>query len=211
MDEDDVLNHASQFGSLQPGDIKYKDQSVDIDGDGIPDEPDGVVNASDRVVLGSTIPRYNYSFDFSFNYDGFDLGLFFQGIGKVDGYLDNFATMAFYLGGTAMEWQKDHWTVDNPNAPYPRLTFNYPNNEQVSSYWIRSAAYLRLKNLQFGYTLPARWMERISVKKLRVFFSGQNLFTLDDFYQGYDPEAPIGQGDYYPMVKVFSFGIETNF
>ncbi len=211
LDENDVLNHASQFGAVQPGDIKYKDQSVDVDGDGIPDEPDGVVNASDRVVLGSTIPRYNYSFDFSFNYEGFDLELFFQGVGKVDGYLDNFATMAFYLGGSAMEWQKDHWTVDNPNAPYPRLTFNYPNNEQVSSYWMRSAAYLRLKNLQFGYTLPARWMERISVKKLRVFFSGQNLFTLDDFYQGYDPEAPVGQGDYYPMVKVFSFGIETNF
>ena len=119
--------------------------------------------------------------------------------------------MAFYLGGTAQEWQKDYWTEENKGASYPRLTFNYPNNEQVSSYWIKSAAYLRLKNLQLGYTLPKKWTERISFNKLRVFFSGQNLFTLDNFYPGYDPEAPVGQGDYYPMMKVFSFGIETNF
>lgn len=210
-DQDDVANHASQFGAVKPGDIKYIDQSIDTNGDGVLDEPDGIVNAADRVVLGSTIPRYNYSFDLNLKYEGFDLGLFFQGVGKVDGYLDNFATMAFYLGGTAQNWQKDYWSEENPDASYPRLTFNYPNNEQVSSFWIKSAAYLRLKNLQLGYTLPREWAERISFKKLRVFFSGQNLLTLDNFYPGYDPEAPIGQGDYYPMVKVFTFGIETNF
>jgi hypothetical protein len=119
--------------------------------------------------------------------------------------------MAFYLGGSAQEWHKDYWREDNPNASYPRLTFNYPNNEQVTSYWIRSAAYLRLKNLQVGYTLPKKWMDKISVQKLRMFFSGQNLLTFDNFYPSYDPEAPVGQGDFYPMVKVFSFGIETTF
>ncbi len=211
QNQEEVDSHATQFGPVKPGDIKYKDQSIDIDGDGILDEPDGVVNASDRVVIGSTIPRYTYSFDLSCNYKGLDLGLFFQGVGKCDGYLDNFATMAFYLGGSAQEWHKDYWREDNPNASYPRLTFNYPNNEQVTSYWIRSAAYLRLKNLQVGYTLPKKWMDKISVQKLRMFFSGQNLLTFDNFYPSYDPEAPVGQGDFYPMVKVFSFGIETTF
>jgi hypothetical protein len=169
------------------------------------------VNASDRVVMGSTIPRFTYGFNFSGQYKGFDVGLFIQGVGKVDGYLDNFATMAFYLGGSAQEWHKDHWSEENPNASYPRLTFNYPNNEQVSSYWIRSAAYLRVKNVQIGYTLPQAWMDKVSIKKFRVFASGQNLLTIDDFYDSYDPEAPTGEGSFYPMVKVFVFGIETTF
>jgi TonB-linked SusC/RagA family outer membrane protein len=212
QDAADVENHASQFGAVQPGDIKYKDQlTIDTNGDGIPDEADGVVNAQDRVVIGSTIPRYTYSFDYSCSYKGFDFGIFFQGVGKRDGYLDNFATMAFYLGGTAQEWHKDYWREDNLNASYPRLTFNYPNNEQVTSYWIKSAAYLRLKNLQVGYSLPKSVLDKSFVNNFRFFFSGQNLFTFDNFYHSYDPEAPVGQGDYYPMVKVFSFGIETTF
>ncbi len=209
--QEEIDNHAGQFGPSSPGDIKYKDQSVDVNGDGIADEPDGVVNATDRVVIGNPIPRYTYGLNLSGQFKGFDLGVFIQGVGKADGYLDNFATMAFYLGGTAQEWHKDHWTENNPNASYPRLTFNYPNNEQVSSYWVRSAAYFRLKNLQLGYTLPSTFTNRISVAKCRVFFSGQNLLTLDNFYDSYDPESPVGQGDFYPMVKVFAFGLETTF
>lgn len=205
--QDEIDNHVPQFGAnLQRGDIKYKDQSVDGSGKG-----DGEINAADRVVIGSTVPRYTFSFDFTCNYKGLDLGLFFQGVGKVDGYLDNISTMAFYLGGTAQEWHKDYWREDNPGASYPRLTFNYPNNEQVSSYWMRSAAYLRLKNLQVGYTLPSKWVEKFSLNKFRVYFSGQNLFTIDDFYPSYDPEAPVGKGDFYPVMKVFSFGIDASF
>lgn len=209
--QEEIDQHASQFGPLSPGDIRYVDQPTDNDGDGIADGPDGVVNAEDRVVMGSTIPRYTYGFNFSGRYRNFDIGLFIQGVGKVDGYLDNFATMAFYLGGTAQEWHKDHWSESNRNASYPRLTFNYPNNEQVSSYWVRSAAYLRVKNVQIGYSFPRTLIERISLQKLRIFASGQNLLTFDKFYDSYDPEAPTGQGDFYPMVRVFVFGIETTF
>ncbi len=211
QNQTEIDNHASQFGTMSPGDIRYVDQSVDLDGDGVLDAPDGVVNANDRVVMGSTIPRYTFGLNLSFDYKGFDFGTLLQGVGKVDGYLDNFATMAFYLGGTAQEWHKDHWTAENPNASYPRLTFNFPNNEQVSSYWIRSAAYLRMKNLQVGYTLPSSVTDKVGLDKLRVFFQGQNLFTLDKFYDSYDPEAPVGQGTFYPMVKVFVFGIDTTF
>ncbi|MEQ9290164.1 MAG: TonB-dependent receptor [Cyclobacteriaceae bacterium] len=211
QNQSEVDSHASQFGPVSPGDIRYVDQSVDVDGDGLVDEPDGIVNASDRVVMGSTIPRYTYGLNLNFQYKGLDLGMFFQGVGKVDGYLDNFATQAFYLGGTAQEWHKDHWSENNPNAPYPRLTFNFPNNEQVSSYWVRSAAYFRMKNLQIGYSLPRKVIDKVSINKCRFFVSAQNLFTIDDFYNSFDPESPVGGGEFYPMVKVFVFGIETTF
>lgn len=200
QNQEEVDNHAKQFGPMKPGDIKYEDINND-----------GFINAEDRVIIGNTIPKYTYGLNVTLGYKGFDLGIFGQGVGKVDGYLDNFATMAFYLGGTAQEWHKDHWTPENPNAAYPRLTFNYPNNEQISSQWVRSAAYFRLKNMQLGYTVPKTVVQKLNISKLRFFGSGQNLFTLHKFYDSFDPEAPVGQGDYYPQVKVFVFGLELSF
>ncbi|WP_345026197.1 TonB-dependent receptor [Ravibacter arvi] len=200
QNQQEVDSHATQFGPMKPGDIKYEDINND-----------GAINAEDRVIIGNTIPKYTYGLNLSLGYKGFDLNVFGQGIGKVDGYLDNFATMAFYLGGTAQEWHKDHWTPENPNAPYPRLTFNYPNNEQISSQWVRSAAYFRLKNLQLGYSVPQAVVRKLNINKLRVFGSAQNLLTLHKFYDSFDPEAPVGQGDYYPQVRVFVFGLELSF
>lgn len=199
QNEREVDAHASQFGPVKPGDIKYRDQNGD-----------GSINAEDRVVIGNQIPRFTYGFNLSAQYRGFDFAAFLQGVGKVDGYLDGFGAWAFYLGGTAQEWHKDHWSPENPNAGYPRLTFNYPNNEQVSSEWIRSASYLRLKNLQLGYTIPSHVSEKLSLNRARLYLSGQNLLTFDNFYDSFDPEAPVGEGNFYPMVKVITFGIEAN-
>jgi len=199
QNEAEVDAHATQFGPVKPGDIKYKDQNGD-----------GTINAEDRVVIGDMVPRYSYGLNLSAEYKGFDFSAFVQGVGKVDGYLDGFAAWAFYLGGTAQEWHKDHWSETNPDASYPRLTFNYPNNEQVSSEWVRSASYLRLKNLQVGYAIPKDLAKKLSLYSCRIYVSGQNLLTFDQFYDGFDPEAPIGTGTYYPMVKVFTFGLEAN-
>ena len=209
---EEILGHAAQYGTVKPGDIKYKDQlTIDNDGDGVLDKADGIINAQDRVIIGSDLPRQTYSFEVYGKYKNFDISLFFQGVGKVDGYIDQHGVMAFYMGGTAREWQKDYWRPDNTDAAYPRLTFGFPNNEQVSSYWKRSAAYLRLKNIQAGYTVPKGLLDKTFLSSCRVFFSGQNLFTIKNFYPGFDPEAPIGTGAYYPMVKVYSFGISIKF
>ena len=206
---EEIQAHATQFGSVVPGDIKYKDQmTIDTNADGIPDSGDGKIDDKDRVVFGSPIPRYTFSFTFNAKYKQFDLSAFFQGVGKCDGYIDQYGVWAFYLGGTAQEWQKDYWTETNPNASYPRLTFNYPNNEQVSSYWKKSAAYLRLKNLQIGYTFPKSFISKCFLENARIYCSAQNLLTFDKFYKSFDPEAPIGTGSFYPMVKVFTFGID---
>ncbi len=207
---DEIASHATQYGSVQPGDIKYVDQlTVDSNGDGIPDASDGKIDANDRVVMGNYFPRYSYGIDLYAKYGNFDFSALLQGVGKVDGYLSEQGVWAFYVGGTAREWQKDYWTQDNPDASYPRLTFNWPNNEQPSTYWVKSAAYLRLKNLQIGYTIPRKLIAKTSLDYCRIFFSGQNLLTLDNFYDGFDPEAPIGTGSYYPMVKVYSFGVSV--
>ena len=210
---DEIKNHASQFGTLlAPGDIKYKDQlTVDSDGDGIPDQADGVINADDRVVMGDYMPHYTYGIDFYGKYKNVDFAFLLQGVGKADGYIDQQGVLAFYMGGTAQEWHKDHWTENNRNASYPRLTFNYPNNEQVSSYWIRNASYLRLKNIQIGYTIPTSLVKKVFLDSFRIFFSAQNLFTITSFYDGFDPEAPIGRGDFYPMMKIYSFGLNVKF
>lgn len=197
----EVANHATQFGgSVSAGDIKYVDQNGD-----------GIINAEDRVVLGSDIPRYTYGLTLSGSYKGFDLSCFIQGVGKADSYLSGYGVWAFYVGGTAYEKHFDRWSPNNPGASYPRLTFGDQNNEQISDYWMIDASYMRVKNLQLGYSLPRRLLNRIRLQNMRFWVAGQNLFTIDNFLDGFDPETPKGGINRYPIVKVVSMGLQLNF
>ncbi len=137
--------------------------------------------------------------------------MFWQGVGKADGYLNKQATMPFYWGASALEMHKAHWTEENPNARFPRLAFNETNNEQNSSFWMANAAYLRLKNVTLGYTLPKALTEKIKFSHVRLYVSGQNLLSIDKFWDGFDAEAPVGDGAYYPQVKVFTVGLDVKF
>lgn len=192
--------HATQFGVTKAGDIKYKDQNGD-----------GIINDADNVIIGSTIPRYTYSINLNASYKGFSIGAFFQGVGKADGFLYQQGIMPFYNGGTVQEQHKDNWTPSNPDAAFPRLAFGETNNEKVSSFWLKDASYIRLKNLQVGYTLPARISTKLSISSIRLYLNGQNLFTKDNFWNGYDPEAPVGRGDAYPQVKTYTVGLDVKF
>lgn len=189
-----------QYGAFGPGDIKYVDQNGD-----------GVINANDFKIIGGTIPRFTYGLNFDASYHNFDLSLFIQGVGKANGLLRQQGIMPFYLGGTVQEQHKDRWTPDNPNATFPRFAFNETNNEQTSSFWMKDASYARLKNVQLGYSLPGSVLESLRIQKLRIYFSGQNLLTLDKFWDGYDVEAPVGNGGFYPLVKTYSFGLDFRF
>lgn len=203
---------ATQYGKFGKGDIKYKDQlTVDTDGDGKFDAGDGVINNNDETIIGSTIPRFNYSLNINLSYKNFDLSMFWQGVGKADGYLGNNATMPFYLGGTIQEQNKDYWTLDNQDAKFPRLAFNETNNEKNSSFWMKDASYLRLKNIQIGYSLPKKLINKASIQRLRIYVSGQNLLTFDKFWDGYDVESPVGVGNQYPQVKLFTMGLDVKF
>lgn len=192
--------HATQYGNFNRGDIKYKDQN-----------DDGVIDNKDEKIIGSTIPRYTYSLNLNTSWRGFDLSMFWQGVGKADGYLNQHATMPFYLGGTALEMHKDYWTPENLNASFPRLAFNETNNEKNSTFWMKNAAYLRLKNIQLGYNIPDKVLKNTPFTMLRVYVSGQNLLTFDNFWDGYDVESPVGMGSHYPQVKLYSVGLNVKF
>ncbi|WP_057939092.1 TonB-dependent receptor [Algoriphagus resistens] len=198
--QEEVDNHATQFGNVAPGDIKYKD----LDGD-------GMINDRDLAVIGSNIPRYTYALKLNGGYKGFDLSVFFQGVGKADGYLYGQGIMPFFLGGTVQEQHKDRWTPENPNASYPRLAWNQTNNQQTSSFWMSNAAYLRLQSVQLGYVFPNHILQKLKVQNLRLYLSGRNLFTVTNFYEGYDPEAPVSDGGWYPQMSTYTMGLNLTF
>lgn len=200
--EQEVKDHATQFGDVKPGDIKYKDQN-----------DDGVIDAKDEKIIGSTIPRFNYSANLNLEYKNFDLNVLFQGVGKCDGYINNFGIYPFWNSGTIQYEHLDRWTVENQNinATFPRFTIGHPNNEKASEYWVKDASYLRLKNLQIGYTLPKTVLNKMGLQRIRFFLTGENLFTVTNFWKAYDPEAPMGMGDFYPQTKTYSAGLEIKF
>lgn len=196
---EEVLNHAKQFGNVAPGDIKYRDINED-----------GIINNLDQKVIGSPIPRYTYSTNVDLSYKGIDLSVFLQGVGKVDGYLTGHGIMPFFEGSTIQEDQKDSWRPDNTGAAFPRLAFNESNNIQNSSFWLKNASYLRVKNVQLGYNFPQTLLKN-KIQRLRVYASGQNLFTFDKFWSGFDVEAPVGNVGWYPQMKVFTVGLDVRF
>jgi TonB-linked SusC/RagA family outer membrane protein len=196
----EVAKHAKQFGNVKAGDIIYKDQNND-----------GVINDLDNIIIGSTIPRFTFSSNINAAYKGFNLSLFFQGVGQANGYLYEQSIMPFFNGGSVHEQHKDYWKPDNTDARFPRLAFGESNNEKNSSFWMKEASYLRLKNLQFGYTFPSRFTQGAGIRSVRLYVNARNLLTWDNFWQGYDVETPVGTGNVYPQVKVFSFGLDVNF
>ncbi|MEM6846162.1 MAG: SusC/RagA family TonB-linked outer membrane protein [Bacteroidota bacterium] len=212
--QEEVDNAPGQFGALAPGDIRYVNQlTVDTDGDGISDQADEIVNADDRVIIGDPFPRLTYGLNLTAGYKGFDLSVFLQGIGKRDVLLQGDAVWAFQNAGKIQDWHLDYWTPQNPNAAHPQLVATTShNNYATSDFWIWNAAYLRLRNLTFGYTFPQTVLDGIFVDNLRVYFSGQNLFTLDDMAPGWDPETPNNtSGALYPIAKAFTFGVDLTF
>lgn len=197
--QEEVNNHAKQFGNVAPGDIKYKD----LNGDKL-------INNLDQQVIGSPIPRYTYSTNVNLGYKGLDLSVFLQGVGKVDNYLTGHGIMPFFEGSSIQENQKDSWRPDNTNAEFPRLAFNESNNIQNSSFWLKSGSYLRVKNVQLGYNFPQTLLKN-KIQRLRIYASGQNLFTFDKFWPGFDVEAPVGNAGWYPQMKVFTVGLDVRF
>lgn len=202
--EEDIEKYATTSGSTKTvglGDIIYRDRNND-----------GIINQEDEIKIGETIPRYTYGINLGMEYQGIGLDMFFQGVGKADGYLSDSAIQPFYGGGTAQEQHKDYWTPENRNAKFPRLTYGDGGSNFVrSSFWRKDASYLRLKNIQVSYTLPKAITRKFNVDRLRFYVAGQNLFTLDNFWDGYDVETPAGNGRTYPQVKTYTIGFDIKF
>lgn len=212
VDQNEINSAENQLvgkNDLKPGYVRY----MDIDGDG------SVTANNDREVLGTTTPKFYYGLNLTASYKGFDFNALFQGLGGHKRLIGSYMAYAFYNGGNIQKWQAEGaWSEQNPNkwAEYPRLetmNMNSPN-AQVSDFWVRNASFLRLKTLQVGYTLPKNLVAKAGISNARVFVNGQNLFTLKDFYKGWDPENEIGTGDspsFYPITRIISFGLNVKF
>lgn len=196
-------------GQWLAGDIKYKD----LNGDGKIDQGDNTLtNPGDRKIIGNSTPRYQYSINLDFQYKSFDMTIFLQGVGKADWMPGG---NAFW--GYTSEWDVptqahagQYWTPDNPNAYFPRVRFGGGGNFQTQTKYLQSAAYLRAKQITIGYTLPQEVLESIKIKHLRLYITGQNLFTFTSMFKNFDPEFLLTNAS-YPISKSISLGAQLRF
>lgn len=191
--------------TVKPGDIRYVDKTHD-----------GRINSEDRFILGNDFPRYLFGLTYGFEVKGFDFSMMWQGVGKRSKWMRGEAVEAFHNNneGPVLDFHVDRWTPNNPDASYPRLTRGAESANTVlgSEFWIRDAKYLRLKNVQIGYTFPKKWMEKVKIQNLRIYASMQNALTFSAMPGGWDPEyTGDGSGRAYPVAKVFSLGLNVKF
>lgn len=204
----EIASAPAQFNNpalTKPGDIKYADLS------GPAGKPDGVINDYDRTIIGNPYPSWIYNFNASVNYKGVDMSFLFEGIGNVDRILYDNGQLPFEGDrNNVLTYWKDRWTPTNPSAKLPRLG-GY-SNALISTFYIQDASYLRMKNLEIGYSLPASLVSKIGISKLRIYAGAQNLLTFTKL-ENFDPERARGRNtdQNVPLYKVYTFGLNVKF
>ncbi len=198
----EVANHPSQFGNQLsgPGDIRY----VDVNGD-------GVIDQDDRQVIGDPNPDWLVNFNASFEYKNFDMSMLFQGVVGVDRlFMGNGNLPMEDDRSNVLDLWLDRWTPNNPNSSLPRV--GGQENSRVSTFYIEDASYLRLKNLEIGYSLPESFVEKFKMSKFRIFLGGQNLLTFTGL-ENFDPEGGAGRfsNRNVPLYKVYTIGLNAKF
>lgn len=199
---DIAASPTQQFGAVRPGDIKYLDRNGD-----------GVINSQDEGYLGQvTTPKSILGLTLSYTYKNFDLNVLFQGSGGGKVWLTGTSAWAFSNNSSVLaDYMGNRWTTQNPdpNAKWPRLSSsNNVNNNQNSTFWLKSSNYVRLKNVEVGYTLPKNWVKKIGLTNIRAFATGSNIFTWSEM-KIFDPERTNGFGD-YPQMRVINLGINAS-
>ena len=193
-----ATSQCSMGSSWAAGDIMYRD----LDGNNeINSGSSTISDPGDRRIIGNSTPRYKYGITLDLAWKGIDLNVFFQGIGKRDYML----TGPYFWGAYSGMWQSagfdEHWDFFRPegdplganvNSYYPRPIFSDGNgskNRQTQTKYLQDASYLRLKNIQLGYTLPNKWVNAVGLQYVRVYMSAENLFTISDISGIFDPET----------------------
>lgn len=230
-------NNNPNWGSnWQPGDVMYKNlvdrplldengvQKVDEDGNPLWLDQGRVNNGlntlddhGDLDIIGNSTPRFKFGLNLSASWKGIDFSMFLQGVMKRDYWVSG----PYFWGGDGGQWQSccfkehlDYWTPENPDAYYPRASFSASQNRQTSDRYLQNAAYLRIKNIQLGYTLPAQLTKKAGMEQVRVYVSGDNVHTFTKMSKIFDPEAlggGWGNGKLYPLQRVWSVGLNVNF
>ncbi|WP_162633330.1 SusC/RagA family TonB-linked outer membrane protein [Echinicola strongylocentroti] len=217
--EDELAEYMTMPGvpqQLALGDAKYKD----LDGNGrinVYGENEG--EEGDVVFLGDSDPHHNFSLNTGFNWKNFDFTAIFQGVAQRDVIRDPGNT----LSSPFRRWWKNQnslfydntWSEERPNAPYPRLTLNggvRSWNYNASDRLIQSGAYMRLKNLIVGYSLPQSVLDKIKIQKVRVYFNGTDIWETTGIKDGFDPEKNINSNvSYYPFYRTYTLGLDITF
>lgn len=202
--------------TVRPGDLKFVDRNED-----------GIIDSKDRFILGNAFPRFSFGFTYSLNWKDLDFSIFAQGVGKRDMMVRGELMEPFHANYSYVifKHQLDYWTPTNVSAKYPRLSApgsasSANNFRQASDYYMLNAAYLRLKNVTLGYTLPKSWTNKIGIEKLRLYVTGQNLLTLSH-NSFIDPESSefnsqmvhfgANSARNYPTLRYYGFGIDLEF
>ena len=201
----DGLPECTLSTTVRPGDIKYKDVNND-----------GKINVYDQSAIGGTVdPEIVYGFGLNFSWKDLDFGVLFQGTGRTYRLMSSNILPGQNSGGyyNVFTNYNDRWTEDNQSSDvfYPRLTYG-PNtiNAQPSTWWLRNMSFLRLKNLEIGYSLPKKLADRSFISRARVFVRGSNLLTFSKF-KLWDPELNSSDGAKYPLMMSVSGGLEFTF
>lgn len=202
QNQSEVNTHAVQPGA-EPGDIRFRDLNND-----------GVINDSDRTVIGNPNPSWLFSMNNSLSYKGFELSVFLQGIAGNKIYnannIDNTGMAAAYNQTTDV---LKRWQGEGTSNSMPRAVFGDPNqNTRVSDRFVENGSYLRLKNITLSYTFPKQWLQKAQIENARLSLSCENVATITG-YSGFDPEVGINGIDQnrYPISRTFSLGLNFNF
>ncbi len=187
------------YNRTSPGDVRFKDLNND-----------GVIDDNDRTIIGNPNPQFIYSMTNNFSYKGFDLSIFLQGVQGNDIFnANNVYQESMSVAENQTTRVLGRWEGAGTSNTMPRAIFSDPNqNSRISSRYIEDGSYMRIKNVTFGYTFPAKLMNRYKVNQLRLYVSGQNLLTFTR-YTGFDPEVPSNGVDYsvYPVTRTLSIGL----
>jgi TonB-linked SusC/RagA family outer membrane protein len=190
---------------FKAGDIRYVDTNED-----------GKIDGNDRVIVNSTNPAYTFGLNLTGGYKQFDLSLIFAGAAKMSRIFSQEVFGAFRGDAShpASIWL-DAWTLDNKDAAMPRIwndvnSNSYPQNV-MSTFWIQNTSYLRLKNVQLGYAVPARLLRGAGIAGLRIYYSVENLLTFDAMPISLDPETSSERASSFPLIKTHSFGVNLTF
>ena len=199
--DSETIDYSGVTANLIPGDMKFKD----VNGD-------GVINGDDQVRMDKNgTPTFNYGMTMNVQWKNFDLSILFQG---ASGAVLQFGTESGDIGNYLKYSYDNRWSIDNPSSSHPRLasrndtyyTGTYGNN----SYYLFNKNYLRLKNIELGYTIPAQLGNRVGLNSLRIYVNALNLITWDKF-EIWDPESASGSGQYYPQARVINTGLRLTF
>ena len=202
-----TAKYGNPFGkTFKAGDLRYVDTNKD-----------GKLTADDREYCGSSDPKIIYGFNINAGWKGIDLSLMFNGAAGVKRLFDGYEVYGNFSGDAAHPatiW-RDAWTPDNHDASMPRIFYDTnsarSSRSVQSDFWLQDTSYLRLKNLQLGYTLPKGWLNSVGVENIRIYYSVENLLTFDKMKINIDPESTSQRLSSYPLLRTHAFGVNVTF